>query len=296
MMFRPWVIVLRRRVTAYPTAIARRRALVGDSWSAGGHHRRMGERKRPRPNIIGTLANLQTQLVTRAEALRTAGVKGKIPSSDQTPLGAAHTFLVAHDAGGTFKVYKQPGQEVKIEVTPFRPDRMRPTLTLAYALLELATYEKGKKSRRAWTRALSLTDQLRTALIEALQDDDEIGSPDLVYRTHLIDRPLSDDAVPCIVAGSALKRRLEEFFDLDEPPLSELDEDVAAIARARRLLMCVFEPRDIASWVDDGQGGDLRQRAARVHKQRETAKKAVHQGKRSFPRVGVPTMVVSSEK
>jgi hypothetical protein len=256
----------------------------------------MGERKRPRPNITGTLANLQTELVARAEALRKAGVKGKIPSSDQTPLGAAHTFLLARDAGGTFKVYKQPGQEVKIEVTPFRPDRMRPTLTLAYALLELATYEKGKKPRRAWTRALTLADQLRTALIVALQDDDEIGSPDLVYRTHLIDRPLSDDAVPCIVACSALKRRLEEFFDLDEKALSELDEDVVAIARARHVLLCVFEPREVAGWVDDGQGGTLRERTDRVSKQRKTARKAADPSIRRFPQLGGPTMVVSSEK
>jgi len=255
----------------------------------------MGERKRPRPNISGTLANLQAELVARAEALRNLGVKGRIPSSDQTPLGAALTFLVARGAGGTFKVWKQPGQEVKVEVTPFRPDRMRPTLTLAYALLELAAYEKGKKSRRAWTRALTLVDQARRALIEALQDDDEIESTDLVYRTHLIDRPLSEDAVPCILACSALKLRLEEFFDQSDAVDSDLDEDVTAIFRARRLLMCVFEPRDIASWVDDGYGGTLRERTARVHKQREAARKAVHQGKRSFPRVGVPTMVVTSD-
>ena len=259
------------------------------------HDVRMGERKRPRPNIAGTLANLQAELVARGEALRKAGVKGRMPSSDQTPLGAAHTFLVARDAGGTFKVWKQPGQEVKIEVTPFVPDRKRPTLTLAYALLDLATYERGKKSRRAWTRALTLVEQARTALIEALQDDDEVESPDLVYRTHLIDRPLADDAVPCIVACSALKLRLEEFFDQSDAVDSDLDEDIAAIFRARRQLMCVFEPREIASWVDDGCGGTLRERTARVHKQREAARKAVHQGKRSFPRVGVPTMVVSSD-
>jgi hypothetical protein len=256
----------------------------------------MGERKRPRPNITGTLANLQTELVTRAEAEWKAGFEGRIPGPEQTPLGAAHTYLVAHNAGATFKGIKHPGQELKIEVTPFRPNRTRPTLTLAYALLELAAYEKGKKPRRAWTRALSLTDQARTALIEALQDDDPIGSPDLAYRTHLIDRALADDAVPCIVACSALKLRLEEFFDLDEPALSELDEDVVAIARARHVLLCVFEPREVAGWVDDGQGGTLRERTDRVSKQRKTARKAADPSIRRFPRLGGPTMVVSSEK
>jgi hypothetical protein len=255
----------------------------------------MTTRKRPLPNIVGTLRTLHSELVSRAEQEKRAGFEGETPTLDQTPSDAALTYLCAHNADGSFCVTIPPNSSVTVTLNPSIPDPEKATLALADGLLRLATYEQTKQQENRWRRCLALAKELRGALIDAQQDGAAAG-PDVLWRTGILGGPLAADAIPCLTACGALAMRLELFFGTAEAPLAELaEQDLAAFAKMRRTLMCVFKDREIASLIDDGFGGTHRDRTERLRKQRNAAKNGADEHTWRFPQEGLPNLVISSE-
>jgi hypothetical protein len=145
-------------------------------------------------------------------------------------------------------------------------------------------------------KCLLLGRQLVDALAEMLGDDHQ-SSTDVSWRVVSVLNTLPGDAMMCRTATGVLVQRLEQIFAKgNRSESSQVEFDAQQIHDTSRRLMAGFQDREIANFVEDGQGGSHRERTDRIRKQRIAAKKGAEQSGPRFPQELDPWLVVQGDR